>query len=102
MRSMGTRISAAASVILLLLFVAFDERLEAVEAHGPEFLPLPEPTLGFFERPRFEGNDVRAADLSALQQPCVLEHLHVLGCAGEAHRERLRQFADRFVAECET
>jgi len=43
----------------------FDEGLEAIEAGVPEFLPLPQPPLGFLERFGFEAAQVRAAMLAA-------------------------------------
>src|ERR1041385_9546624 len=85
MRWMGT---SAASVTGLLL-VIFDERLEVVETHGPEFLPLAEPVFGFLERRSFQRADLLAAGLSPFDQARAFEHLHVLGSASEAHRERL-------------
>src|SRR5512144_2829513 len=99
---MGMRICAAASAIVLLLFlVAFDERLEAIETDVPEFLPLPKPARRLFERPGVELDEVCAADLAPGEQPGVLEHLHVLRCAGEAHADRTRQLADRLFAKRE-
>src|SRR5690348_18489761 len=92
--SRGNRIVAASAILLLLLLVAFDERLEAVEAGGPEFLPLPEPAFGFGQRSGIEGYEVGAADLAAGQQPGVLQHLHMLRSAGERHLERLGQLAE--------
>src|SRR3954451_1866691 len=90
-RSIGARICAAASGIgfLLLSFVSFDQRFEAVEAHVPEFLPLPQPFLGFGQRPGVERADLPPPGFAPRDEPRTLEDLHMLGSAGEAHAERL-------------
>jgi hypothetical protein len=77
----------------------FDEGLEAIEAGVPEFLPLPQPPLRFFERSGFQRADLLAAVAATLDQPRALQHLHMLGSAGERHSERFTQLADRFLAE---
>src|SRR4051812_42697967 len=100
-RSIGARICAVASamVLLLLFLVALNDRLEPVEPDGPEFLPLVEPALGLGERPGLKAAEVRPADLLARNQPGGFEHFHMLRSAGEAHRKRLGKRADRSLAE---
>src|SRR5438270_5305291 len=100
-RSIGALIWIAASVIRFLLVVAFDQRLEPVEAGIPELLPLTHPPLGFLERPGVDADEVRAANLAPSDQPRVLQHLHVLGGAGEGHSKRLAELTNRFLAEGE-
>src|SRR5690348_7657550 len=85
--STGSRIVAASFICVLLLLVAFDQRLEAVEAAGPVFLPLTEPAFGFGERLGNEADEMRTADLAARQKAGILQHLHVLGCTRERHVE---------------
>src|SRR5437868_5211299 len=92
---------AASAILLLLVGVAFDERLEPVEADVPELFPLPQPAFGFFERAGFDPDKVGSAALAPLNQPRVFEHFHMLRRAGEAHRERFGELADRFLAERE-
>src|SRR5581483_7894330 len=83
------RIGASVVSAILLLLVLLDQRFEAVEAHRPELLPLAEPPLGFLERLGFDPDEVGPALPAAGNQSRILEHLHVLGCAGKAHREGL-------------
>src|SRR6185437_1462410 len=103
MRSIGavTGIAAASAIVFLLVFVTFDQGLEPIEAGGPELLPLPKPPLGFLERLRFDADEVCAALLAPRDKARLLEHLHVLGSAGERHREGLGKLADRFFTQRE-
>src|SRR5437764_13581540 len=90
-RSIGARICAAASAIVLLLlcFVSFDQRFEAIEAHVPESLPLPQPFFGFGQRSGVERANLLAPRLAPSDEPRPFEDLHVLGRACNAHAERL-------------
>src|SRR4051812_42352145 len=102
-RSIGARICAGASamVLLLLVLVALNNRLEPVEPDGPEFLPLAQPALGLGKRLGLEAAEMRAPDLLARDQPGGFEHFHMLRSAGEAHRKRPGERADRSLAERE-
>ncbi len=44
---------------------------------------------------------MRPTGLPPRQQPRLFEHFHMLGRAGEAHREGPGELADRFFAECQ-
>src|SRR4051812_5050822 len=102
-RSIGARICAVASamVLLLLVLVALNNRLEPVEPDRPVFLPLAEPALGLGERLGLKAAEMRAPDLLARDQPGPLEHFHMLRSAGEAHCKRLGERSDRSLAERE-
>ena len=57
--------------------------------------------FGFLERAGFEADDVRPPLLAPRDEAGILQHLHVLRGAGEAHVEGARKLADRFRAERE-
>src|SRR5947209_638906 len=102
-RWIGASMRIAASVIGTLLFlISFDQRFETIETDRPEFLPLPQPILGFLERLCFEPNEMRAPSLATRDQPRVLEHLDVLRRSREAHLEGARELSDGLFAERET
>src|SRR5438270_13667424 len=98
-RSIGVVAAIASAIVFLLLLVLFDQCFEPVESGGPELLPLPEPFLGFLEPFGLECADLLAARFPPLDKAGAFEHLHVLGCAGEGHVERLAKLADRLLAE---
>ena len=79
----------------------FDQRLELVEASGPELLPLPQPAFRFLQRLGLQRANLPAPRLLAFDEPRALQHLHVLRSAREGHREGLAKLAHRFVAEGE-
>ena len=92
---------AAMTVPTIAKVMLFDQRLEAVEADGPEFLPLLQPAFGGLQRFGIEAAHLLAPCPSPFDESCAFEHLHVLRGAGEAHREGLTQLANGFVAEAE-
>src|SRR6478609_9060097 len=99
-RVMPGAVSVSLMLILLLVIVG-ESGFERVEAAAPEVLPLAQPALGFGKRRGLEADEVGAAGALAGDQAGVLEHLHVLGGASEAHRQRLGKLANRPFAKGE-
>ena len=89
------------SVILICAFLRLDERVQPIKARRPHLFPLPQPAIRFGERFGVQAAQLHPPDLAARDQTGAFQHLHMLGGTGEAHRERLRQFADRLFAERE-
>src|SRR5215472_4652405 len=87
-----------ASTSLLLALQFLQVVLQPVEALFPEAAVIFQPVSRALERARSQPAWPPLRRAAAGDQAGVLQHLEVLGDAGKAHVERLREFGDRGLA----